>query len=157
MHLGHDHDHPHHHHGGANAGHNSRTSASQWQTPHLPPGQKVASGPEEADVDLVEEAFIASFPDATDPTSFLRLAGVPFVGETGDGTKLHLLRVEIGQTTDIGTLTPHVGGGGHRYDPLPAKLTSQRRTLALAYFDGAAILRLSLAEARTLTNVTPPV
>ena len=155
MHRGHDHD--HHHHGGVSSGHNSRADAAQWQTPHLPPGEttKANAGPEELDVDLVQEAFIASFPDAADPTSFLRLAGVPFIGETGDGTTLHLLRVEIGQTTDIGALTPHLGGTGHRYDPLPAKMASKRRTLALAYFDGSTIRRLSLAEARALKNVTP--
>jgi hypothetical protein len=153
MHRGHDHD--HHHHGGVAAGHNARSSAAQWQTPHLPPGETAKAGPEELDVDLVQEAFIASFPTAADPTSFLRLAGVPFIGETADGTALHLLRVEIGQTTDIGTLTPHLGGTGHRYDPLPAKMASRRQTLALAYFNGATIRRLSLAEARALRNVTP--
>lgn len=157
MHRGHDHDH-HHHHGGVSAGHNARSSAAQWQTPHLAPGQPApAAGPEERDVDLVEEAFIASFPDAADPTSFLRLAGVPFIGETADGATLHLLRVEIGQTTDIGTLTPHLGGSGHRYDPLPAKMASKRQTLSLAFFDGSTIRRLSLSEARALTNVTPAV
>jgi hypothetical protein len=153
MHRGHDHD--HHHHGGVSAGHNSRPDAAQWQTPHLPPGQTATTGPEEIDVDLVQDAFIASFPNAADPTSFLRLSGVPFMGETADGTTLHLLRVEIGQTTDIGTLTPHLGGTGHRYDPLPAKMASRRQTLALAYFDGSAIRRLSLAEARALKDMTP--
>ena len=150
MHLGHDHDHPH---GGV--GHNVTRPVSQWQTPHLPEGteQPVSAG--EPDIDLVEDAFVDAFPRAPDPTSFLRLSGVPFLGETADGKQLHLLRVELNQTTDVGTLTPHVGGADHRYDPLPAKMTSKRRSLALAYFDGAEVVRLSLAEARALKDMTP--
>jgi hypothetical protein len=151
MHRGHDHD--HHHHGGA--GHNHPASVTQWQTPHLPNGAENRTGTSEPDVDLVEDAFVDAFPRAPDPTSFLRLSGVPFLGETTDGKRLNLLRVEISQTTDVGTLTPHVGGASHRYDPLPAKMTSRRQTLVLAYFDGEAVLRLSLAEARALRDLTP--
>jgi hypothetical protein len=148
MHLGHD-----HHHGGA--GHNSAHSVSQWQTPHLSESPKRNGDAAEPDIDLVEAAFVDAFPRAPDPTSFLRLSGVPFLGETGAGKRLHLLRVEISQTTDIGTLTPHLGGIGHRYDPLPAKMASRRQALAFAYFDGTAVVHLSLAEARTLQDMTP--
>ncbi len=152
MHQGHDH---HHHHGGA--GHNGTAPARQWQTPHLIPGVTVPeAAPREPDLDLVETAFVDAFPRAPDPTSFLRLAGVPFVGESSEGKRLSLLRVEVSQTTDIGALTPHLGGTGHRYDPLPAKMTSQRQKLALVYFDGTAAVSLSLAEARALVNLTPP-
>jgi hypothetical protein len=150
MHRGHDHD--HHHHGGA--GHNHPANVTQWQTPHLPNGAESRTDASEHDVDLVEDAFVDAFPRAPDPTSFLRLSGVPFLGETADGKRMNLLRVEISHTTDVGTLTPHVGGASHRYDPLPAKMTSRRQTLALAYFDGEAVLRLSLAEARALTDPT---
>jgi hypothetical protein len=150
MHLGHDHD---HHHGGA--GHNAPPSVTQWQTPHLPDGPIRHAGADEPDIDLVEEAFVDAFPRAPDPTSFLRLSGVPFLAEAENGSRLHLLRVEVSQTTDIGTLTPQLGGTGHRYDPLPAKMTSKRLTLALAYFDGAKVVRLSLGEARALKDVTP--
>ncbi len=114
------------------------------------------AAPREPDLDLVETAFVDAFPRAPDPTSFLRLAGVPFVGESSEGKRLSLLRVEVSQTTDIGALTPHLGGTGHRYDPLPAKMTSQRQKLALVYFDGTAAVSLSLAEARALVNLTPP-
>ena len=152
MHQGHDH---HHHDGGA--GHNGTAPARQWQTPHLIPGVTVPeAAPREPDLDLVETAFADAFPRAPDPTSFLRLAGVPFVGESADGKRLSLLRVEVSQTTDIGALTPHLGGAGHRYDPLPAKMTSQRQKLALVYFDGTGVVGLSLAEAKALRNLTPP-
>jgi hypothetical protein len=141
-----------HHHPYTAPGHNSR-AARQWQTPHLPEGHTHdhAHDHAEPDLDLVETAFLQSFPTAPDPTSFLRLAGVPFSGKAADGRTLRLLRVESSQTTDVGTLTPHLGGTDHRYDPLPAKLTSRRQTLAFAYFDGDTVVRLSLTEAKALT------
>jgi hypothetical protein len=147
-HDGHSHDHPHPH----GPGHNGQAPARQWQTPHLPGGDDQAHGHDhrEPDLDLVETAFLDAFPRAPDPTSFLRLAGVPFSAKSPDGKPLRLLRVEAHQATDVGTLTPHLGGNGHRYDPLPAKLTSRRDTLAFVYFDGTGALRLSLAEAKAL-------
>lgn len=148
----------HHHHDQANGGfgHNGRLGR-QWQTPHLIPGApQPEAAPREPDLDLVETAFVDAFPRAPDPTSFLRLAGVPFVGESNDGKRFSLLRVEVSQTTDIGALTPHLGGAAHRYDPLPAKMTSQRQRLSLVYFDGAGVVALSLAVAKALTNLTPP-
>lgn len=151
MHDGHHH-HDHNHSG---SGHNGSAPARQWQTPHLIPGAYPEPEVREPDLDLVETAFVDTFPRAPDPTSFLRLAGVPFVGETAEGKRLSLLRVEVNQTTDIGALTPHLGGAGHRYDPLPAKMTSQRQRLALIYFDGTGSVALSLAAAKALRNMTP--
>jgi hypothetical protein len=145
---GHPRDHPHPH----GAGHNGHEPVRQWQTPHLPDGHDHGHGHDHAepDLDLVETAFLDAFPRAPDPTSFLRLAGVPFTGRTADGKTLRLLRVESHQATDVGTLTPNLGGNGHRYDPLPAKLTSRRETLAFVYFDGTAAIDLTLAEAKGL-------
>lgn len=151
MHLGHDHD--AHEHGGT--GHNSTGPVSQWQTPHIHDHTPSPENAGEPDIDLVEDAFVDAFPRAPDPTSFLRLSGVPFLGEAADGKQYNLLRVEISQTTDVGTLTPHIGGAGHRYDPLPAKLASKRQSLTLIYFDGTHPVGLSLAEARAMRNVTP--
>jgi hypothetical protein len=151
MHDGHHHDHPPH-----GPGHNRSGASAQWQTPHLPGGvapHHAAHG--EHDVDLVEDAFLDAFPKAEDPTSFLRLAGVPFIGETAEGSRLSLLRVEINRATDVGTVTPHLGGGSHRYDPLPAKMASSRETLAFVYFDGTNTLSLSFAAARRLKDRTP--
>lgn len=143
----------HHHHDHPGVGHNGHAPARQWQTPHRAPGDpKPSEAPSEPDLDLVETAFLDSFPACPDPTSFLRLAGVPFAGKGKDGTTLHLLRVEMEQVTDIGSITPHLGGG-HRYDPLPAAMTSRRRRLAFVYFDGGGIVRLSLAAAKALQPV----
>src|SRR5215470_4191396 len=103
MHRGHDHDHDT---GGgasrpaiAGVGHNhvnTPVRPIQWQVLHDGP-KPGDSGPSGAvtDLDLVEAAFVEGFLAASDPTSFLRLAGAPFRAATSDGTTLALLRVEI--------------------------------------------------------------
>ena len=146
MHDGpHDHPHPPHTHG-----HNARRDAAQWQTPHLPAEHAhEAEMPHEHDLDLVEASFVEGFMRASDATSFLRLAGILFVGARGDGMRLTLLRVEIEDLTDVGSAVPLLGGG-FRYDPLPEKLVSRRRSLRFAYHDGAQVVRLGFAEARGL-------
>lgn len=171
MHRGHDHHHhePHgagghshaeahsHTHSNAHAhGHNhghSPRPAAQWQTPHLPhPPEAGDADPAEPDLDLVEKAFVESFATASDPTSFLRLARVPFDAVTVEGTRVSLLRVETGETTDIGAVMPHLGGGSFRYDPLPAAMVSRRRTLRFVYFDGSAPVPMTLAQVRALAQ-----
>jgi hypothetical protein len=152
-HHPHDHDHHHDHHDhdhaphgpGHNLPHASR-AAAQWQTPHRPDGA-AATPAVEPDLDKVEKAFVDGFLAATDPTSFLRLARVSFE-MTANGTTLRLLRVEIDALTDVGSLTPHLGGGSFRYDPLPANFVSQRRRLRFVYFDGENLRALSYAELR---------
>jgi hypothetical protein len=96
----------------------SARAAAEWQTPHQPDGAPGASSPE-PDLDKVEAAFVDGFLGAADPTSFLRLARVPFEIAIDDA-RLKLLRVEIDALTDVGSLTPHLGGGTFRYDPLPS-------------------------------------
>src|SRR5262249_17366363 len=63
--------------------------AAQWQGLHgdpKPAGGEPCSAA--ADLDLVESAFAEGFLAAGDPTSFLRLARVPFQAATPDGVKL---------------------------------------------------------------------
>lgn len=136
-------------HGGPAGGHNHR-GASQWQTPHLAEGeQHDHHHHHEPDMDLVEKAFVEGFQQASDPTSFLRLAGIPFVGRRG-GAELKLLRVALSTAADMASLTPHLGGGSFRYDPLPAAMVSKRNTLAFVYFDGTGAVDLTFDEARAL-------
>ena len=161
MHRGHDH---HHHDNGAGGGHAEPAAlghnharpphrVAQWQTPHLPHDAPASEQPGEPDLDLVESAFVEGFAVTTDPTSFLRLACVPFQATAPDGTKLVLLRVETDAVTDVGSVTPHLGGASLRYDPLPAALVARRRCLRFVYFDGQGLRPLSLAEVRALTQV----
>ncbi len=155
MHDG-PHDHPHHHPHGhsdpqARPGHNISRAAAQWQTPHLPQGHvHDAITPAERDLDLVEASFVEGFTRCSDATSFLRLAGIPFERVAADGRRLHLLRVEIEDLTDVGSAVPLLGGEGMRYDPLPEKLVSRRRYLGFVYHDGTQLVRLGFAEARAL-------
>jgi hypothetical protein len=158
MHRGDDH---HHHHGGgdphettvAGAGHNHRPAPRgvvQWQTPHRHPGVDNAPARAESDLDLVEATFVEAFLDASDPTSFLRLAQVPFEASVPDGAKLALLRVEIDAVVDVGAVTPHLGGASFHYDPLPARMVSRRKRLRFVYFDGQGLRALDLAQVRGL-------
>jgi hypothetical protein len=154
MHGGHEHD---HYNGGGSAlaGHNRPTDPRrpiQWQTPHRndAPAAEEGRPRAETDLDLVEAAFVEGFLGASDMTSFLRLARVPFEGTDAGGAKLALLRVEVDSVADVGSITPHLGGGTFRYDPLPARMVSRRKRLRLVYFDGQKPRVLDLAEALSL-------
>lgn len=168
MHRHNHHDHLHpghsHHHDSDNddrhepqhagTGHNhlpSQRTALQWQAPHqFDAGQTTAAA--ETDLDKVEAAFVESFFAASDQASFLRLARIPFEIGLADGGRLQLLRVEIDALTDVGSLTPHLGGETFRYDPLPGELISQRRRLRFVYFDGKGWRALTFADARKFDN-----
>jgi hypothetical protein len=162
MHRGHEHDGLN---GGggwiagapAGMGHNHPSSSgrpAQWQTPHRPDAPAGAgSDPAPADLDLVGAAFVEGFLAAADPTSFLRLARVPFEAMTTDGARVVLLRVEIDAVADVGSVTPHLGGGSFRYDPLPARMISRRKRLRFVYCDGQGLRELDFAGARALAPV----
>jgi hypothetical protein len=160
MHGGREHDHSN---GGgsplgtspAGPGHNRPSDAmrpAQWQVPHREEAVAPETGhPRETDLDLVEAAFIEGFAAATDATSFLRLAKVSFETIAADGTKLALLRVEVDDVADVGSVTPHLGGASFRYDPLPARMVSRRKRLRFIYFDGEGLRALALADATART------
>jgi hypothetical protein len=156
MHGGHEHDHTN---GGgaliAGIGHNRPREPrrpAQWQTPHRDEAPTAAQGQPrpETDLDLVEAAFVEGFLGASDATSFLRLAQVPFEGTAADGAMLALLRVEVDSVADVGSITPHLGGATFRYDPLPARMVSRRKRLRLVYFDGQGTRMLDLKESMSL-------
>ena len=161
-HHGHGHGHHHHygddhHHHPHPPGHNGPAAKPlQWQTPHLPADQAQPPpvDPATVDLDLVETAFLEGFARAPDASSFLRLAGISFVGEAADGTRLHLLRVETEDMVDVGAIMPLVGGAGVAYHPLPARLTSHRRRLAFVYHDGTGLKHLGFAAARALKDAS---
>jgi hypothetical protein len=146
---GHDHGHDRHHdHGGPGHNRSPERPVVQWQTPHNPGEQTPVRA--ESDLDKVEAAFIEGFIDAPDPVSFLRLGHIPFEITAADGATLNLLRVEIDALADVGSLTPHLGGGSFRYDPLPASLVSHRRRLRFVYFDGEKLRPLTFTEVRAV-------
>src|SRR6186997_59670 len=149
MHRGHDDDVPGRSEGAtAGIGHNRSLppQAIQWQRPHLASESNITelAAQIEADLDLVENAFSEGFAVTSDPTSFLRLAQVPFEAVAPDGKRLVLLRVETDAVADVGAITPHFGADSFRYDPLPAAMVSRRRRLRFIYFDGQAPRALKL-------------
>ena len=162
MHRGHDHDHGG---GGSTAaaglghnflGHNHRVPErrpAQWHVPHRSdaPAEEAATK-HEPDLDLIEAAFVDGFRQASDPTSFLRLARVPFELALADGTRLALLRVEVEAIADVGAVTPHLGGASFRYDPLPGRMVSRRSRLRFVYFDGQGLRALGLTEVRNIAG-----
>jgi hypothetical protein len=160
MHRGHDHDHMHYDHGpamGPGVGHNHAAKPgqpAQWQLLHEQSQTSLSTcgADGDADLDLVAAAFVEGFITATDPTSFLRLAKVPFETTAQDGATLSLLRVEVDIVADVGSITPHLGGGSFRYDPLPASMISRRKRLRFIYFDGTKPRALDLAEALQPAN-----
>jgi hypothetical protein len=133
-------------------GHNRRQDGkvAQWQTPHLDGSANAVEENPEADVDLIELAFIKGLATATDPTSFLRVAQIPFDARSSNGTRLVLLRVETVTLTDVGSVTPHLGGVSFRYDPLPGRMATRRERLRFVYFDGSERQVLTLALVRRL-------
>ena len=156
-----DHDHHHHHdHDAADheawrpgPGHNRAKRTLQWQVPHRAEGGlPEPAPPAERDLDLVEASFVEGFSRCADPTSFLRLARIAFVGVDGAGRRLHLLRVETAGFADVGSISPLIGGDAVRYDPLPAQLVSRRQQLVFVYHDGTRVERLNFAGARGLTD-----
>lgn len=157
---GEPHWHDDHHHAPSHAhahppapGHNGGPLPAQWQRLHRR-GENAEDPPatERRDFDLVEAAFVEGFARCSDPTSFLRLARVPFIGIDAAGRRLRLLRVEVEELTDIGSLTPLLGGAGMRYAPLPARLASRRRRLRFVYHNGEQIEPLDLTAALALQN-----
>jgi hypothetical protein len=161
MHRGHEHEQANGGGGSGTApavgpGHNRQSPTrkpAQWQLLHGDVGP--AAGDENrdgmADLDLVAAAFVEGFLAASDPTSFLRLAKVPFEAIDADGAKLALLRVEIDAIADVGSITPHLGGASFRYDPLPSRMVSRRQRLRLVYFDGQGLRGFDLADAMKLS------
>lgn len=143
----------HHDQSAPGPGHNA-PRPRQWQTPHRAHDHAHPERPAEPDLDLVESAFVEGFGRASDPTSFLRLARVPFVTEH-QGERLDLIRVEIRDTTDVASVTPVLGGAGHRVAPLPQALVSRRQTLAFVYMSGHGSRHLDLATVRSLPDLTP--
>src|SRR5437868_2178240 len=126
---------------------------AQWQTPHRERPQDKVIRRAEPDLDLVEAAFVEGFAEASDPTSFLRLAHIAFESVADDGVKLALLRVVVEDVTGDGLLTSHFGGGNMRFDSLPARMVSRRKRLRFMYFDGTTLRPLDLAQVRALVPV----
>ena len=123
----------------------ARAPVAQWQTPHSPGtapgtgGARSRQGRGRLHRRLHRRARSGQLPAPV---------RIPFEITAADGAKLNLLRVEIDALADVGSLTPHLGGGSFRYDPLPASMVSHRRRLRFVYFDGDKLRPLTFTEVR---------
>ena len=97
----------------------------------------------------VESAFAESFAAASDLTSFLRAACVPFEAEDGNGARLVLLRVECETAATVGQVSL-LADGNTRYTALPSRMAKRRRRLRFVYLADSGPRLLTLAEVRRL-------
>lgn len=136
---------------GRGPGHRGAPRRTQWQMPQGHNGHRRCGHHHDPDLDPVESAFAEGFAGAGDPTSFLRLACIPFEATDAQGRRLVLLRVACEAVVEVGVASPPCGDAPMRYAALPRRMTTRRRRLRFIYFDGSGPLALSLAQTRALT------
>lgn len=125
-----DHDHHHHDHAAFGHGHNHAHGESEHLHSH-PHGGSTRERTEELQV--LGAAFVDGFRAAADKTSYLRLAGIPFHREGGDGLTMHLVDVAISSAWQIGTASPAFATRELVYMPFPGEMVSERETMTFTY------------------------
>jgi hypothetical protein len=156
MRRGHEHEQHHSGNGAAGGGHGQPAAAmrtAQWQAPQRPNGYEHYCRHYEADLEAVESAFFEGFAEASDPVSFLKLAGIPSEAVDSAGKRLALLRVECGLGVDVGSLSPSAASEPMRYTPLPRRMTTRRRQVRFLYVDGVSLRTLTLGEVWALKRL----
>jgi hypothetical protein len=111
------------------------------------------AGVEEPDFDLVEAAFCEAVATASDPTSLLRLAGVPFVADLGGGKRMRLLSFSVANETEVGAIAPGFEAADPVYHPLPESRIRSLRRLRFTYHTVEGVKDFSLAEVRGLPDL----
>ena len=95
---------------------------------HLHPEDEVAN------LQILTTQFIDGFVNATDKTSYLRLAGVPFEIDGSSGPKtLKLVDVEMSTSWQVATASPSFGSRELSYLSFPGAMVSERTNMLLAY------------------------
>ncbi|MEM1130978.1 MAG: hypothetical protein AAGH83_10705 [Pseudomonadota bacterium] len=117
---------PHDHAAPAGPGHN-RADAQHLHS-HLHPEDRAA------DLQILTTQFIDGFVQASDKSSYLRLAGVPFErpGQGGE-TALKLVDVELKTEWQVGTAAPSFGSRELSYLPFPGEMVRERTNMGLIY------------------------
>jgi hypothetical protein len=126
------HDHPHHHH------HHHDDHAHHGHGHNHPHGDHLHSHmhdeDEAADLQVLATQFIEGFLQASDKTSYLKLAGVPFERPSKDGAKaLKLIDVELKTDWQVGTASPSFGSRDLSYLPFPGQMVQERTNMSLIY------------------------
>ncbi|MCD7058925.1 hypothetical protein [Pelagibacterium xiamenense] len=153
------HDGVHHHHHGAHGGHHSphdaqrgRHDAQRGHTHddvalrHHGHGHNHPHGAAEhlhshphgeggnaEELKVLSTAFLDGFRAAEDKTSYLRLAGIPFHREGGDGLTQHLVDARIESHWQLGTASPAFASKELMYLPFPGPMVTARETMTFTY------------------------
>ena len=89
---------------------------------------------EAADLQVLATQFIEGFLQASDKTSYLKLAGVPFERPGIGGAKaLKLVDVELTTDWQVGTASPSFGARELSYLPFPGQMVRERTNMSLIY------------------------
>ncbi|MEO0359983.1 MAG: hypothetical protein AAF322_02695 [Pseudomonadota bacterium] len=87
-----------------------------------------------ADLQLLTDQFIDGFQSAKDKMSYLRLAGVPFEREDGEGgPSLKLVDVQLTTEWQVGTASPSFGSRELSYLPFTGEMVTERTNLLFVY------------------------
>lgn len=133
-HHHHRHQHGHHGHGEENgpprhgAGHNHAGADHLHSHPHGGSGQA-----DREELLVLAAGFVEGFRAATDKTSYLRLAGIPFERKGSDGLTMHLVDASIAANWQIGTASPAFASRELVYMPFPGSMVSERETMRFTY------------------------
>ncbi len=125
--MPHDHPHdPHHTHHTHGPGHNHSHADHLHSHMH--------EHDEAADLQVLASQFIDGFVQATDKSSYLKLAGVPFERPGIGGDKaLKLVDVELTTEWQVGTASPSFGSRELSYLPFPGEMVRDRTNMSLVY------------------------
>lgn len=126
--MPHDHHHHHHHHDHAPHGHGHNHAHGDHMHSHM------HEHDEAADLQVLATQFIEGFLQASDKTSYLKLAGVPFERPSKDGAEaLKLIDVELTTDWQVGTASPSFGSRDLSYLPFPGEMVRERTNMSLIY------------------------
>lgn len=123
------HDHPHaHDHGPGVHGHGHNHAHGDHLHSHMHHEDAAA------DLQVLATQFVEGFLQASDKTSYLKLAGVPFEKPgTGGAKAMKLIDVELKTEWQIGTASPSFGSRELSYLPFPGQMVQERTNMSLIY------------------------
>ena len=95
---------------------------------------------------ILAEAFIEGFVAADDKVSFLRLANIPFEIDSGEGTSLKLVDVEVNNAFQVGTASPGFASKELVYHPYPGSMVRERTEMIFVYVSMRERREINLLE-----------
>ena len=98
---------------------------------------------EAADLQVLATQFIDGFIQASDKSSYLKLAGVPFERRgKGSDKALKLIDVELKTDWQVGTASPSFGSRELSYLPFPGEMVQERTNMSLIYVSMLSLIHI---------------